>query len=213
MATEVEARFRAADEDTLTRLASVERIGDADLGPPVAVDEEDRYLDTVDGRMAAARWACRLRTREGVTRISLKGPSATAVDADPWLHRRPELEGPAASTLDAAAWPPSAARDRLLELSGGGPLRERFRLLQSRTERTVTLRGRALGTLTLDAVRIAQAGRDLGRLRIVELELAAPDASAESSLTELARALSELPGLEPEPRTKLEQAAARLERV
>ena len=212
MATEVEARFRAADDETLVRVAALERIGEAHLGPPVAVDEEDRYLDTADGRVAASHWACRLRTREGVTRISLKGPASAPVEADPWLHRRPEVEGPAASTLDPAAWPPSAARDRLLELSGGGELRERFRLLQRRTERTVTLGGRALGTLTIDAVRIVQAGRELGSLRIVELELAAPNAATETSLAELARALSEVPGLAPEPRTKLEQAAARLER-
>ena len=213
MATEVEARFRAADDETLARLAAVERIGGADIGPPVPVDEEDRYLDTDDGRMAAARWACRLRTRDGVTRISLKGPSSAPVGADPWLHRRPEVEGPASATLDPAAWPPSAARDRLLELTGGGELHERFRLLQRRTERPVSIGGRALGTLTLDAVRIVHAGREIGDLRIVELELAAPDRAAEASLAELAHTLSEVPGLEPEARTKLEQASARMERM
>jgi inorganic triphosphatase YgiF len=215
MALEVEARFRADDRGSLGTLATTPTLGQAELGPAEVVDELDRYLDTDDGRLATARWACRLRTRHGMTRLSLKGPAAGDTGAA-WLHRRPEMEGPATDALDPAAWPPSEARDRLAELAGDRPLHERFRLAQRRTERAVALGGRALGTLTLDAVRfLGPDGRDLGTLDTVELELAMDDdgrprAAAETALGRLADALAALPGLVPEPRTKLEHALARL---
>jgi inorganic triphosphatase YgiF len=209
MALEVEARFRA-DPPTLARLATLERIGVAALGPARTVEEVDRYLDTDDGRLAAARWACRLRTREGVTRISLKGPPEGAT-GDRWLHRRPELEGPATPSLHPGAWPPSAARSHLEDLAGDRPLLERFRLDQRRTERSVIVDGQPLGTLTLDAVDVRGAdGSDRGSLEIVELELASADPASEAQLAGLAAALATMEGLVPEPRTKLEHALARL---
>lgn len=209
MGLEVEARFRA-DDAALARLADADRLGPAVLGEPVTVDEVDRYLDTADGDLAAARWACRLRTRGDVTKVSLKGPPAVE-GGEAWLHRRPEVEGPAVDVPALDAWPPSAARDRLASITGGRPLHERFRLLQRRTERAVHVDGDPVGTLTLDAVRIVgRGGRDLGQLRIVELEMAAGDGAAESRLAPLAAALARIGGLEPEPRTKLEQAVERL---
>jgi inorganic triphosphatase YgiF len=209
MALEVEARFRA-DPDTLVRLAELDRIGDATLGPGRTADEVDRYLDTDDGRLAAARWACRLRTRDGVTRISLKGPAEAATD-DRWLHRRPELEGPATATLDPSEWPASEARSHLESITGGLPLRERFHLEQRRTERPVVLEGARLGTLSLDAVGVrGPDGRGRGTLEIVELELATADPASEAQLAGLAGALGAIEGLTPEPRTKLEHALERL---
>ena len=91
MPTEVEAKFRAESAEPLIELAARPRLGRALLGIPRTVDEVDRYLDTDDGRLAAARWACRLRSREGATRISLKGPSTGAVTG--WQHRRPGGRG------------------------------------------------------------------------------------------------------------------------
>jgi inorganic triphosphatase YgiF len=209
MALEVEARFRA-DPDTLVRLAELDRIGDATLGPGRTAEEVDRYLDTDDGRLAAARWACRLRTRDGVTRISLKGP-AEAAAAERWLHRRPELEGPATGALDPSEWPASEARSHLESLTGGHPLRERFHLAQRRTERPVVLEGARLGTLSLDAVDVRRPdGRGGGTLEIVELELATADPASEAHLAGLAAALAAIEGLTPEPRTKLEHALERL---
>ena len=75
MPTEVEAKFRAEVRRTADELAAASASrARASSEPPRTVDEVDRYLDTDDGRLAAARWACRLRSREGATRISLKGP-------------------------------------------------------------------------------------------------------------------------------------------
>lgn len=203
MGDEVEARFRADGRAPLERLATRATLGTATLGPARTVLEQDRYLDTTDGRLRAVRWACRLRSREGSTRISLKGPPATP--ATGWLHRRPEIEGPASSVVDPDAWPESRARTFLLERTGGAPLIEWLRLLQERIERAVSIEGRDVGGLTLDSVTAEQAGARLGELYLVELELR-PDADPERDLPALARALAAEPGLAAEPRTKLEIA-------
>jgi inorganic triphosphatase YgiF len=203
MRDEVEARFRADGPGALVRLAGRATLGAASLGIARTVTEVDRYLDTEDGRLGALRWACRLRSREGASRISLKGPPS--VPTTGWLHARPEVEGPASAALDPDAWPDSPARTHLLELSGGAPLAEWLRLTQERTERTVSIGPRHVGSLTLDAVTAERDGARMGEMHLVELELPS-DADAERDLPDLARALAAEPGLEPEPRTKLEIA-------
>lgn len=205
MATEVEARFAADDAAPLDALARRHGLGRAVLGPPLTVDETDRYLDTDDGRLAAERWACRLRSRGGVTRISLKGPPE-AGDRDAWHHRRPEVEGPANDRLEPSSWPASPARDLLDRLRGGRPLRERLRLVQRRTERSVALDRTPLGTLTCDEVRVERGDAIAGELHIVELELHGDDPSHAPALEALAGELAATPGLRAEPRTKLERA-------
>ena len=199
---EVELKLRAEDEEPLHRLAEVERLGPFALGPPSTALELDRYLDTAEGRLSTARWACRLRSRGGLVRISLKGPAEH--DAGNPVHRRPELEGPASDGLDPAAWPPSAAREALLRLTGGQPLAERLSLEQERTERVVGGEP-PLGVLSLDRVTVRAGGRARGRFLAVELELA-PGASDEVLADSLLRELQAFGGLLPEPRSKLELA-------
>ena len=136
---EVELKYSASDQ-SLTILATADQLGAAHLGATVVNHETDVYLDTGDLRLAAAGWACRLRTRrvEGTPRtfVSLKGPPEAAAGA---LHRRPELEGPANDDLDPAAWPPSDARDHLDALRSGASLAPRLALEQRRRERPVSL--------------------------------------------------------------------------
>jgi inorganic triphosphatase YgiF len=211
MPTEVEAKFRADGPGPLEALAGVEILGRAVLGPARTVDETDRYLDTDDGRLAAALWACRLRSREGTTRVSLKGPPSEDAMVEPWHHRRPEVEGPATDEIAPASWPPSEARALLESLAGGGALAERLRVRQRRTERAVTLDGGGpIGTITLDRVRLAAGATDLGELFVVELELDPASDRGEAELPGLAGALAAVPGLVAEPRTKLEHALHRL---
>ncbi len=208
MPVEVELKYLASGVEILDRLATEPRIGPAELGTPRTVSEIDRYLDTRDGRLGAARWACRLREREGSVRISLKGPpEAGGAGA---LHRRPELEGPAGEGLDPATWPPGDARTLLDELRGGEPLVERLRLRQARTERTVIVEAETIGTLSLDVVDVEAQGRDGGRLFVVELELAGEGIDAEAVLRGLQPALEATPGLVPDDRTKLERALGML---
>lgn len=208
MPIEVEAKFRADNAEPLVELATRPRLGRAALGEPRTVDEEDRYLDTDDGRLAAARWACRLRTREGTTRISLKGPPSKPIEG--WQHRRPELEGPASASVGPEGWPASPALELLVSLSAGCPLVERLRLEQGRTERSVSLDdGSSIGTLTMDRVRMRAGDVDLGELFVVELELDAIG-HGEAELNDLAAALESIDGLVAEPRSKLEHALQRL---
>ncbi|HEY7527230.1 MAG TPA: CYTH domain-containing protein [Candidatus Limnocylindria bacterium] len=205
-ALEVELKLRAEDEAPLWRLAAIERLARCVLGPPREFSELDRYLDTADRRLGAARWACRLRTRDGSVRVSLKGPAEHQAGDD--VHRRPELEGPAAGDLDVSRWPPSAARDHLLRLTGSRPLVELLVLRQVRIEREVSAE-RQLGVLSLDRVVVLAGGAERGRFLAVELELAADAVDgpvADAAFAEL-RAMD---GLTPEPRSKLERALAML---
>lgn len=207
MATEVEAKFLAHGPEPLAQLAAADRLGRAALGPALTFDEVDSYLDTDDGRLAAAGWACRLRERAGSMRVSLKGPPEPQGAA--WLHHRPEIEAPATDSIDPSGWPPSEAREVVERLSAGRPLHQRFRLVQRRTERRVELDGAPIGTLTLDEVSVQHGDVNVGALLVVELELATPgDSSSLESLGELAEALAQRPGLEPDGRTKLEHAVA-----
>jgi len=204
MAIEVEARFRVEDPEALDRLAEMDRLGDADLGAAVAVDETDSYLDTADGVLGAERWACRLRRRHGRHLLSLKGPPEGG--AGGWLHRRPEVEGPATEEPDPERWPPSEAHDLLDRLRRGRPLVERLALRQLRTERGVSLHGHPIGVLSVDDVTVVVDGDEVGRFGIVELELAPSLAGDEEALPPLAAALASIQGLAAEPRSKLERA-------
>jgi inorganic triphosphatase YgiF len=208
MRAEVEAKFLADDPAVLDALATMPVLDFAGLGPARTVSESDRYLDTADGALAARRWACRLRRRDGAFRVSLKGPAeATAED---WHHRRPEVEGPATHSLAPADWPASDARGRLLELAGGAALSERFELRQERTERPVIVDGHRVGTMSLDVADVIERGHERGRLLVVELELAGEGSLSVDRFRDLASALAARPGLRPDPRTKLEHALERL---
>ncbi len=205
---EAELKFWAEDDRPLRALAIAVWLGPAQLGTPRVVDEVDRYLDTADGRLAAARWACRLRSREGRTIVSLKGPAEH--EPGDLLHRRPELEGPAGDGLSPMAWPPSPARDQLVGLTGGAPLAERFTLQQERTERGVTLDGARAGLLSLDRGTILLRGVEVGRLAVVELELDPAALEVGVDHRPLAAALAATPGLVADPSSKLERALALL---
>jgi inorganic triphosphatase YgiF len=204
MPIEVELKYRAEDATVLDRLATLAQLGPATLGPPRSARETDRYLDTADGRLASARWACRLRSRDGATRLSLKGPPEAGTGGG--LHRRSELEGPANEHPHPTEWPPSEARTLLDRLRSGRPLREHVRLVQRRTEREVVVGGDVRGTLSLDAVRVESGGQPYGELHAVEVELAVDGEDDGRLITELQAALTRVAGLEPDTRTKLEHA-------
>jgi inorganic triphosphatase YgiF len=207
---EAELKYTALTERPLQELERAEALGPARLGIARTVAELDRYVDTFDLRLAAARWACRLRSREGRTIVSLKGPAEHA--ARDLLHRRPEVEGPAVSGLDVQAWPPSPARDRLLAMTAGAALLERFSLEQERTERAVIQGGTRIGGLSLDRVRVVRRGTEIGRMDVVELELDPGALALGLDHAPLARALSAVDGLVPDPASKFERALAMLPR-
>ena len=205
---ETELKFSAADIGPLDALSRAPRLGPAQLGQLLVVDETDRYLDTADLRLAARRWACRLRERQGRVVVSLKGPGEQA--AGDYLHLRPEVEGPGGPGMEPAAWPSSPARDMLLRLAEGAALHERFRLEQRRGERAVLLDGTQVGLLSLDRVRVVLGDAEVGRLLAVELEVSPAALAAGLDPAALAAALAATPGLEPDPQTKFEHALALL---
>ncbi len=202
MAIEVEARFRVTDPSAVASLSDTSHLGEAELGPPTAFEETDAYLDTADGALEAARWACRLRQRRGIAIVSLKGPPESGTGG--WLHRRPELEGPATPEPVPERWPPSNARTLLDRLRGGNRLVVRLTLRQHRTERVVTVDGVSAGVLSLDDVTVLGPDGPVGSFGIAELELA--DGATAERLPALAEALAAIDGLEAEPRSKLESA-------
>lgn len=200
---ETELKLRAS-EAALIALARAPSLGPATLGPARTVEEVDVYLDTADGRLAAAGWACRLRTRGGRRRISLKGPPEHPAGTS--LHLRPEIEADAPDDRveRPVEWPSTPARSLVLSLAGERPLAERLTLHQSRTERSVLVKGRTVATLSLDRVAVVEHGEPLGHLRVVELELV-PGAPTEVVDT-LVADLGAMPGLRSEPASKLERA-------
>ena len=204
MATEVEARFRADGREVLAELAAVRRLGSADIGPAQAFVETDTYLDTPAEALSAVRWACRLRRRGDRVTVSLKGPPEAPVTGA--IHRRPEVEGPATTSPDPEDWPASPARDLLDRLRGGAALRERLTLRQERVERPVTLGGRGIATLSLDAVTVLEAGGTRGGFAVVELELAPGAEGGEEALHAVAAEIGTRAGLYPDGQTKLEHA-------
>lgn len=205
MEIEVEAKFRAVGPEPLEQLRTLARLGPAVLGPARTVDEIDRYLDTRDGRLEAALWACRLRSRDGTWRVSLKGPPSPGTDGSA-MHHRPELEGPATADPEPSGWPASDARSFLEGIIRGGPLTERLRLRQRRTERPVAIAGHAgpVALLTLDEVVVEEGGTAAGILHVVELEQAR--GAGEVDLGPIVAALAGIRGLAPDPLTKLEHA-------
>jgi inorganic triphosphatase YgiF len=202
---ETELKLRAS-EAALGALAHEAALGPVRLGPARTIDEVDVYLDTDDGRLAAERWACRLRSRDGRRLVSLKGPAEHA--AGEHLHRRPEIEGPApgneADLPHPATWPRSPARDLVLRLAGEAPLGERLTLRQQRTERAVAVDERRVATLSLDRVAVEVRGAPCGAFAVAELEVAAGGAGP--WLDVVGALLLARPGLEPEPASKLERA-------
>src|SRR5205823_1996850 len=109
---ETELKLSSTSAAPLGRLASAQQLGPMHLGAAETFLEVDRYVDTSDGRLAAARWACRLRRRARRYLISLKGPAADSSGEHGGtlggaLHRRPEIEGPAGAGLDPKGWPES----------------------------------------------------------------------------------------------------------
>ena len=208
-AIESELKLRADGEAPLAELAVLGTLGPASLGGPRTIDELDRYLDTTGLRLANHGWACRLRSREGSTTVSLKGPPEHLAGAA--LHRRPELNGPAAPGTDPTEWPPSEARAQLLGMTGAEPLAERFALAQKRTEREVRLGGERAGTLSLDRIRVMHRGVELGRLHVVELEFDPLRALTSLEIEPLSLALQAIAGLRLDPLSKFDHALRMIE--
>ena len=164
---------------------------------PHLVTLTDRYLDTsrIDGRLALAGIRARLRDlgTEVVLTVKRSGVEERGVTT------RVELEGPATAALEPDAWPPSAARDALLDAAGGLPIREIARLRQRRLTR-ILRRGPTSVELSLDGLEALDAGHVVGRRYELEAELLDGE---HADLADLGDALRRIDGVGPPLGSKL----------
>ncbi|TAJ18925.1 MAG: hypothetical protein EPO65_07920 [Dehalococcoidia bacterium] len=159
----------------------------------------------------------RIRTGDGGHRLTIKSLARRGVGA---VHRRLELEGDAARAEDAEepedgtghvdtgevgdprGWPPSPARDRLLDAIGTDPLVTLATLRQRRLQRDVAV-GASVVELSLDEVEVARPGGRPERWVELECELRS---GTEADLAALGVLLSRRPDLAPATSSKLERA-------
>ncbi|MFI5291433.1 MAG: CYTH domain-containing protein, partial [Candidatus Limnocylindrales bacterium] len=206
---EVELKYAVRDHDAVERLLDGDRLGDLVVGPWTVIELLDRYVDTADLRLETEGWNARLRTTETGTTIDLKSLDDVAVEPEAdrrptnaSLRRRIEWTGPATADLDRGAWPESAARARLVALTGDAPLEERFALRQVRRERE--LRGTTgWAVLSLDDVAVEHDGRSIGRFGALEIEMRGGD---DRLLDQVASLLESSGVVDDAPASKLEAA-------
>ncbi len=205
-AVEVELKFRMSGTGAGTRLIAADDLaGFTALAPAATVQHEDRYVDTADGRLAAAGYAGRFRSAGDVTVLTLKSLRSDAAGGA--LHRREELEGPAIAEVPPDAWPDSAARTAVLELLGGAPLTDLVTVRQTRHKRTYGREG-VVVELSVDDVEIVAGERVLDRFAELEVELIE---GGEAALEPLADLLAEVEELVPAESSKLERALEAVE--
>lgn len=196
---EVELKYRVSGPlEMETVLAYAAEAGFHAEGEVAEVRVRDRYIDTADGRLAAAAVAARLRHRVDGIVVTVKTPGARHGA----LVRRVELESPATESLVPADWPPSPARDVIASHADGADLVEIVTLDQVRTAVDLVTDG-AQVSLTLDDVTVVAQGRAIDRFAELEAELAIGD---ESGLHRLAERLEQEPALAHDAGTKLERA-------
>jgi inorganic triphosphatase YgiF len=198
---EIEAKYRVESAE-ITLVAALRALGHYRLEPAPAPElQENVYYDTADGRLAAARYGLRVRRVADRTLTTLKGPAAVGVAG---LHRRAEHEFPGADP-QPLSWPPGAARELALALTGGAPL---VAIAAVSTERQILHAAR-------DGLAVAEFALDRGVLRgggherpFTELEIELLPAGEPADIDALARALAAHITLVPEPLSKLQRALA-----
>jgi CHAD domain-containing protein len=200
---EIELKYRLREEAAGDRyLLADELAGFVPITPVRSTQLEDRYLDTADGAMARAGFACRLRQTAKGTTVSVKS-TARRPDGS-GFHRREELEGPADRTAGPRDWPPSDARSLILEQCGDAPLVELVTIRQLRRKRHLQA-GETVVELSLDEVDAVARSRVVERFVELEVELVQGD---ESQLAGMDALLAEDPALVASTGSKLESALA-----
>ncbi len=197
---EIEAKFAVPNRQVYRELARLHDLASYAVVSTGTVKVTDQYLDTADGRVLAAGYACRLRVQQDAVIATLKGVGG----ADGAVHRRDEQEVRLATPLpDPQGWPEGPTRWLVLELTGGAALQSLFELTQSRSQANVMDGTRAVAQLSLDAVRVVVGRRPA---LYYELEVELTETGAEADLAALVDELESTWGLVPEPRSKFERA-------
>ncbi|OQB00856.1 MAG: CHAD domain protein [Chloroflexi bacterium ADurb.Bin222] len=196
---EIEAKYAIPSEQVFHQLQAQETLGAFQLRESGAAALHDTYLDTADRAVWQAGYALRLREKGDACMMTLK---ALAGGAGP-VKRREELEVTLPQPMPPTLWPPSAIRERLLEVIGDQPLQPLFDLHQLRHERTVMAGERAVCLMSLDAVTLTGEQRRT-QFFVLEAELL-PDGT-EQDLAAIMQTLQEAWQLQPDTETKLQRA-------
>jgi inorganic triphosphatase YgiF len=207
MSTEIEAKFLVPEPGTADRIRALTRLGSYALLEGREQSVTDDYFDTEDRALFAAGYACRRREMQDGILLTVK----SVAGSDGAVHRREELEvkvplpGLAAVTSPfvPSGWPPSPAREKLVELVGDRPLRMLFSLRQVRFVREVRDADRLVAAASLDEVSLV-VGRASQRWRELEVELAG--AGTEVDLAAIAGWVRATLGLNPASVSKFEHA-------
>lgn len=200
---EIEAKYISADPDQIDRLTHAAALGAYQLYPDETQRVVDRYLDTADRRLWRGGYACRLRRRNDLDLVTVKGTG----HADGAIHHREEYEFECSPDLTPYDWPNDPAREIVLYLSAEQPLAELLVVRQNRTLRIVQQGLRLVATLSIDEVEM-EAGDAVIEGYAVEVEL--ESAGTVEDLREIEKSLLEY-DLQPESRSKFEIALTLLE--
>jgi len=160
---------------------------------------EDRYLDTPQGALRSSGLVARLRSGTGARRLTIKSLARRGLGA---VHRRLELEADADDGDDLRAWPPSPARDRLVEVVGAEPLRTLVVIRQRRHQRDVAV-GTSIVELSLDEIEVVAPDGSRHGWTDLEAELRS---GSEEDLSKVGDALLRRDDVEPARMSKLEHA-------
>ncbi|PMP83442.1 MAG: hypothetical protein C0184_05300 [Chloroflexus aggregans] len=201
---EIEAKYRISAAD-LNRLATLNALGPYTLHTLAGECQRNIYYDSVDGRLALARYGLRVRQIGNRSTITLKGPARVDENG---IHHRAEFEFPG-SNPDPATWPAGPARDLAQALLLGAPLRPLLIIETSRRIIHAVRDGQDRVELCLDRGTIYADNR---QAPLCELELEVLPAGSVYDLTELANALRAIFKITPERQSKLERGMALLKR-
>ncbi len=198
---EIELKYRVVDRPAGDHYLEADDVaGFVPASPARSAQVEDRYIDTVDGALARAGFAARIRQTAKTTTVAVKS-AVRRIDRGT-VYRREELEGPADRTSPPRDWPPSDARSLILEQCGDAPLVEVVTIRQLRRKRILERDGTAV-EVSLDEVDAVTRSRVVGRFVELEVELVRGD---ESGLLDIEQVLAADPGLAPADSSKLESA-------
>ena len=175
--------------------------GFAATGPAETVRHEDRYLDTADGALAG-RGVRRPAAVDRPTARSSRSRASQRQDNGGATHRREELEGPADPSTPPARWPPSGARDAVVEIVG-----DRRCASSSRSARSVGsgnyARNGTVVEVSVDDVEVLVGAQVAERFAELELELRDGDEAVD--LEPLADLLGEIEELVAAESSKFER--------
>jgi len=212
---EIEAKYTVLDPKTLAQLAALSHLAGFSIADVEVRRITDTYLDTPSQDLMAAGYACRRRRSGDKSAINLKSLGVN----DGTIHRREELAVAIdeSAMAEPARWPVSPARDAVQSISGAESrgadqkLVPLFELTQERRIRHILdERQEAIAELSLDAVACSGGGR---QQTFTELEIELLEPGNEAQLAHIVAALTEFPGVVPQPTSKFERGLAMAHRT